>query len=156
MKIQPLCTALRTQLTWVRPPSRDTTMSLLSKVLIPEPLGSRCTFSSTHTHKLGFSYWANVTHCTTVIEFLSQFPKLEFRSLRNIHLKHALIYRRSPHFVIFGTKKESRNWGIPKCETFFSTNSQIGSKSFLKSTFLAFFHKISFFFLKVIISLYNY
>ena len=75
MKIQPLCTALTTQLTWVRPPSRDTTMSLLSKVLIPEPLGSRCTFSSTHTHKLGFSHWANVAHCTAVIQFLSQCPK---------------------------------------------------------------------------------
>ena len=47
------------------------------------------------------------------------------------------IYRRSPHFVIFGTKRVSRNLGITNFETLFSAKSQIGSKNFLKSTFLA-------------------
>ena len=46
-------------------------------------------------------------------------------------------YRRSPHFVIFGTKRVSRNSGITNFETLFSAKSQIGSKDFLKSTFLA-------------------
>ena len=46
-------------------------------------------------------------------------------------------YRRSPHFVIFGTKRVSRNSGITNFETLFSAKSQIGSKNFLKSTFLA-------------------
>ena len=55
-------------------------------------------------------------------------------------------YRRSPHFVIFGTKRVSQNSGITNFETLFSTKSQIGSKNFLKSTFLANFWGI--FFLK--------
>ena len=46
-------------------------------------------------------------------------------------------YRRSPYFVIFGTKRVSRNSGITNFETLFSAKSQIGSKDFLKSTFLA-------------------
>ena len=46
-------------------------------------------------------------------------------------------YRRSPHFVTFGTKRVSRNSGITNFETLFSTKSQIGYKNFLKSTFLA-------------------
>ena len=49
----------------------------------------------------------------------------------------SLEYRRSPHFVIFGTKRVSRNSGITNFETLFSAKSQIGSKDFLKSTFLA-------------------
>ena len=48
-----------------------------------------------------------------------------------------LLYRRSLHFVIFGTKKVSRNSGITNFETLFSAKSQIGAKNFLKSTFLA-------------------
>ena len=47
-------------------------------------------------------------------------------------------YRMSPHFVIFGTKRVSRNSGITNFETLFSAKSQIGSKKFLKSTFSAF------------------
>ena len=39
--------------------------------------------------------------------------------------------------MIFGTKKVSRNLGITNFETIFSAKSQIGSKEFLKSTFLA-------------------
>ena len=46
-------------------------------------------------------------------------------------------YRRSPHFVIFGTKRVSRNSGITNFETLFSIKSQIRSKNFLKSTILA-------------------
>ena len=46
-------------------------------------------------------------------------------------------YRRSPHFVIFGTKTVSRNSGITNFETLLSTKSWIWSKNFLKSTFLA-------------------
>ena len=46
-------------------------------------------------------------------------------------------YRRSPHFVIFGTKRVSRNSGITNFETLFSAKSQIGSTNFLKSTILA-------------------
>ena len=49
------------------------------------------------------------------------------------------VYRRSPHFVIFGTKRVSRNSGITNFETLFSAKSQIGPKNFLKSTFLAIF-----------------
>ena len=49
------------------------------------------------------------------------------------------LYRRSPHFVIFGTKRVSQNSGITNFETLFSSKSQIGSKDFLKSTFLAIF-----------------
>jgi hypothetical protein len=41
--------------------------------------------------------------------------------------------------VIFGTKRVSRNSGITNFETHFSTKSQIGSKNFLKSTFLGIF-----------------
>ena len=59
----------------------------------------------------------------------------------NSHINFALSirkiiyqYRRSPHFVIFGTKRVS---GITNFETIFSAKSQIGSKDFLKSTFLA-------------------
>ena len=48
-------------------------------------------------------------------------------------------YRRSPHFVIFGTKRVSRNSGITNFETLFITKSQIGPNNFLKSTFLAIF-----------------
>ena len=62
----------------------------------------------------------------------------------NSHINFALSirkiiyqYRRSPHFVIFGTKRVSWNSGITNFETLFSTKSQIGSKIFLKSTFLA-------------------
>ena len=58
------------------------------------------------------------------------------------------IYRRSPNFVIFGTKRVSRNSGITNFETLFSAKSQIGSKNFLKSTFLGIFQ-----FLKVQIQL---
>ena len=54
-------------------------------------------------------------------------------------------YRESPHFVIFGTKRVSRNWGIPKFETSLSTKFQIGSQHFLKSPFIANIHKISIF-----------
>ena len=54
------------------------------------PLGSRCTFSSTHTHKLAFSYWANVAHCTTLIEIFSKFPMVRI-SLGNAFLKYALM-----------------------------------------------------------------
>ena len=39
--------------------------------------------------------------------------------------------------MIFGTKRVSRNSGITNFETLFSAKSQIGSKDFLKSTFLA-------------------
>ena len=39
--------------------------------------------------------------------------------------------------MIFGTKMVSRNLGITNFETLFSAKSQIGSKDFLKSTFLA-------------------
>ena len=39
--------------------------------------------------------------------------------------------------MIFGTKRLSRNSGITNFETLFSAKSQIGSKDFLKSTFLA-------------------
>ena len=39
--------------------------------------------------------------------------------------------------VIFGIKWVSRNSGITNFETLFSAKSQIGSKHFLKSTFLA-------------------
>ena len=53
-------------------------------------------------------------------------------------------YRRSPYFVIFGTKSVSQNLGITNFKTLFSTKSQIGSKNFLASTFLANFHEISF------------
>ena len=52
---------------------------------------------------------------------------------------HGIYYRRSPHFVIFGTKRVSRNSGIMNFETLFSAKSQIGPKNFLKSTFLAIF-----------------
>ena len=48
-------------------------------------------------------------------------------------------YRRSPHFVIFGTKRVPRNSGITNFETLFRAKSQIGPKNFLKSTFLAIF-----------------
>ena len=48
-----------------------------------------------------------------------------------------MYYRRSSHFVIFGTKRVSRNSGITNFETLFSAKSQIGSKNILKSTFLA-------------------
>ena len=41
--------------------------------------------------------------------------------------------------MIFGTKGVSRNSGITNFETLFSTKSQIWSKIFLKSTFLAIF-----------------
>ena len=47
--------------------------------------------------------------------------------------------------MIFGTKKVSRNSGITNFETLFSAKSQIGSKNFLKSTFLANFHETSIF-----------
>ena len=45
--------------------------------------------------------------------------------------------------MIFGTKRVSQNSGITNFETLFSAKSQIGSKNFLKSTFLVNFHEIS-------------
>ena len=42
----------------------------------------------------------------------------------------------------FGPKRVSRNSGITNFETLSSAKSQIGSKNFLKSTFLADFHEI--------------
>ena len=52
-------------------------------------------------------------------------------------------YRGSPHFVIFGTKRNHEIGGITNFETLLSTKSQIGSKKFLKSPFLSNFHKVS-------------
>ena len=46
-------------------------------------------------------------------------------------------YRRSPHFVIFGTKRVSRNLGITNFETLFSTKSKIGSIKFSKVHFFS-------------------
>ena len=68
---------------------------------------------------------------------------LPFSALFCQYLQELICYRGSPHFVIFGTKRESRNSKITNCGTLFSIKTQIESKRFLKSPFLANFHEIS-------------
>ena len=60
-----------------------------------------------------------------------------YNSIWKLRIGSGPRYRRSPHVVIFGTKRVSRNSGITNFETLLSTKSQIGPNNFLKSTFLA-------------------
>ena len=48
-------------------------------------------------------------------------------------------YRRSPHFVIFGTKRVSRNSGITNFETLFSTKIPNWVQNFSKVHFFSYF-----------------
>ena len=71
-----------------------------------------------------------------IICYIQSWPLYD-KELKKVFQTTFGIYRRSPHFVIFSTKRVSRNSGITNFETLFSAKSQIGSKNFLKSTFLA-------------------
>ncbi len=69
-----------------------------------------------------------------VEEYIPTFYKIRYISEE---LYVAVMWIISQHFVIFGTKRVSRNSGITNFETLFSAKFQIGFKNFLKSTFLA-------------------
>ena len=69
-----------------------------------------------------------ITTCTSYVSKSIKVSSSNFGLIEEI-----MGYRRSSHFVIFGTKRISRNWGITNCGTLFSIKIQIGSKKFLKS-----------------------
>ena len=54
-------------------------------------------------------------------------------------IERDIYYRRSPHYMIFDTKRVSPNSGIMNFETLFSTKFQIGSKKFSKVHFFSWF-----------------